>query len=307
MERSFQLYITLDNEFYTSKSLITGTLHVKSLEPFNLETIDIILTKSFESEIKVSDSTILSEKHTIYSKRFSLYKSEVMKIASGHHQFPFSFYIRATDNASTNAIIPNDKEKICIKNNYIICGEVKVYGAYMPIATTHKELNVVDVNNVVCVENMVVKLASCFCFFKDSFKLKSVINKEFYYSGEIVYINLNAGNNIKSVDMYLYQVISLNINDCLKTRCRIINEEHVDLNDSNGEIGINIGDMPSTASEMLFDIKYVLQVVVRFGSNTKVQYKHDVFVMKRLVDEDCGKYLDVLKGVDALVKYFVMD
>lgn len=307
METAFQLYITLDQDFYRPKSLITGTLHIRTLESFNLESIDLTLSKNYESSISVKDQITHSEKIRVYKQKFSLFQSDILKIASGHHKYPFSFYIRHNDNATTDARFVNGGEKIKITNKYVLCGEVKIYGAYMPVATTHKELVIVDTNRTTDTVNMDVEISSCFCIFKEFFKVQSKLsNQEFYY-GDKAYITINSGGVMKSVDIYFYQVFSLDIENSIKTKCKIISENHYELNESAGKFDIDILDVPSTVSEELFDIKYIVQVVVRFGGNVKIQYKHDIFIVKKPKKEEVVMFLDVMKGVEAVLKYFVIE
>lgn len=307
MARSFQLFITLDAPSYTPSALITGALHIKTLDPFNLSSIDLTLTKTYSAQIVRAGVPFLAESHTVYAKTLNLFTAECLKLASGHHRYPFSFYLKLSDNASTSAEVVRGSERITIANAYSLKGDVKVYGAYMPVATTRADLHVVDFNTVRATESLVVEISSCFCVFKRFIDVRSEMDRRAYSYGDRAVLSLSAGGVMRSVDLYFYQVVSLHIGDALKTRCTLLGEHHYDISNNCGECAVDIGDLPSTASEQQFDIKYLIQVVVRFSGNMKIQYKHDIYVVKKAVAEDVGHQLNVMKGFDAALKYFVLD
>lgn len=297
METPYQLYISLQKDYFKPSDLITGTVHLKILNSMIIDNITLTLTK----EMKI-DKPI-----TVYTHIFNLFRpEEPFKICAGHHIYPFSFFLNANDNASINSII-NVGELLHIENNYILSVDVKIYGVYMPIINSKKYIDVIDNNDY---ESKIVKkimFNSCFCLMKKYARFTSCLDKTSYLSGEEIPLHLDCEATIKSVGVYLYQLVTLQ-NTTFKTNYTLLFQDERVVNDNIAKIRIPIDfACPSTASESFFDVKYVLQVVVRFRRRANIQYKHDVFVIKQLPNVEKEVYLDCLSGMESNMQFFSLE
>ncbi|KAM0675967.1 hypothetical protein GVAV_000746 [Gurleya vavrai] len=114
---------------------------------------------------------------------------------------------------------------------------------------------------------------------------------------------INSKKKIVSVNIYLYQIVSLYIQNSFKTMSRLVSKGKSEKNDVECIIPT---ENVSTASHELFDIKYILQFVVSFERSNSIRYKKDVFIIKKndLINEEYQ--LDVLQGIEAAPQFFTL-
>ncbi|KAM0677021.1 hypothetical protein BDAP_002397 [Binucleata daphniae] len=314
MEKRFQLYITFNKPFFVHNDLITGAVHLKTMDPINLERINLTITKKYNSYLEqYFDDGIQqhNESLDVYKHNFTLFDSinEYTKISSGHHTFPFQFYLKCNDNATTNL---SQKFTLCyceIKNRYVLESNVMVYGIYMPAIHTAKDIPVID--QTIPEDKTVVKidLSTCFCMINTSFNLTCELDKECYTAGD--YANLLFGsknsNMIVSVNVYLYQIVSIYISKKFKTMsCMILQSKN-----NNTEQKFNIScklklpyNLTSSVKEEKFEVKYVLQIFITIDKGNPIRLKKNININQMFVDNDEISTLNVLQGNDNLPKHF---
>lgn len=296
MTPPYQLYITLKKDYFTPTELISGTVHLKILTSMHIDNISLKLTK----QIRITDL------QTIYTHKFNLFRPEnPFKISAGHHVYPFSFYLNSNDNASIDSTINLDVP-VHIENKYILSADVKIYGVYMPVINSTEYINIIDDN---VYESKIIKkimFNSCFCLIRRYSKFVSQLDKVAYYSGENINLRLECETKIKSVGVYLYQLVSLQ-HERLKTNYALLYEDERCIDNKIANIKVLLDSTcPSTASEQFYDVKYIIQVVVRFERRANIQYNHDVFVIKRRHNLEEKTYLDCLSGIEANMQYFTL-
>lgn len=340
-EKQIQLSIKLDSHHINYTQPVHGTLHVRCTHPLNLETIYLTLTKSLETTYKDPDIERNSKKE-IYKYDFDIFsaypREDIVKnltsalytrLSSGHHTFPFQFYLKPSDNASTNLVHMFSNTLIKIKNTYVLEANLRVNGVYMPVVTTRKEILVADVVPSNYDEVFDVELTTWFCFIKNYVNVVVNFDKDFYYSGDEVLVKIN--RRICAVDVVLYQFLTIyvdqssdlgsdnslngnsdistnselyNGNLVLKTKSRLINRKK-QLNTDTVSIQIP-QETPSSASEVFFDVKYQVGLVIYFGKS-HVQMNREIIIIKKNPFVKPEPELDVLSGTKNITKFFTLE
>ncbi|KAM0685925.1 hypothetical protein COBT_002859 [Conglomerata obtusa] len=316
MEKRFQLFISLDKPYFTHTDLISGTLHLIILEPLCLEKINLKIKKNYEAQLKIirnNQRQKLAEKREIYNNHFELYSSasSYTKISSGHHTFPFQFYLKNGDNASTSLMQVFSSCLCKISSSYVIDANIKLYGIYMPLIHTTREIPIVDgyVSTGNCV--IQIELSSCFCVINTSFDLMCRLDKEMYFTGDTAKITIDVGSKRKiySFDVYLYQIMSLYVQDNFRTMSKFVAKGGSEKIRASGCVDCELmlpGELASTVSEEKFDVKYILQVIVTFERSSPVRFKKDIFLIKKIKPDTNMHQIDALKGIDAATQFFTL-
>lgn len=196
-----------------------------------------------------------------------------------------------------------------IESQYFLEADVKVYGVYMPVINSKRELVVFDEGiGQKCLE-MGMETSSCLCLVNERSVLRSVFDKDFYFSGERAYLVLdNDKEDIVSAEWYMYQVVSLLINDTFKTKSRLVHYGTADKVGDEVRACIPLfSDLASTVFEDKFEVKYVVQVVVKFRRKASVRYTQEIGVVRRKKEDSVDVWFDTLRGVDAMVQFFTLD
>lgn len=310
MEKTVHLYITLNNDYQTVKNIVSGTIHLKTLDILNLERITLTVTKSYSAKITSSYNQISDDK-TVYEYCFDVYKaiSEYTRLSTGHHTYPFQFYLKARDGASTKMESTFGSEIYKISNEYKLSAKIKIYGIYMPLITTQKELFVIDESRINRLKAVDIKMSYCLCLVNEKIKLTSEFDKKCYFSGDKANLKLCCDKDtIVAVNWYLYQLASVTVNSTFKTKSRLVNygENKGSANSITCEIPL-FSNLPSTVLEDKFEIRYLFQIVVQFKGKAVIRYTQDVFIAQRCVKESDDVFFDVLKGINGMTQFFLLE
>lgn len=325
MQDTVELFITPDKQEYNSNEFIVGEVNLKTREPLNVEKITLKVRKFYKGLIEVEGADVsrndikkmaLKEERVVYEYDFNLFDDEgdFTKVSSGHHTFPFKFKLKSSDSSSVN-FQQYFSNLLCeIKNTYTLESSLKLFGIYKHLLNTKKELVVIDNQNDTHETSMKIKLSSCFCIFRESFVITSSFEKKVHYSGDVAALhlqvsNINSNVRIKAVEAYLYQVISLYVEDKFITRVKHLskNKNVVYLQDGLCISKIEIPhSAPSSTSEKLFDIRYILYMFITFNRSSPIRIKKALGVVKRIHDIVDGEELSVLNGHEFPVKYLTL-
>lgn len=315
MEKRFQLYITLDKPFFVYNDLITGVVHLKTVDPINLEKINLTIKKRYASFLETyndDQKQVYEESLDIYSHSFTLFDcvSEYTKMSSGHHTFPFQFHLKYGDNATTNL---KQKFKSCfckIDSKYILESSVKVYGIYMPAIHTIKEIYVVNYNQPLKKSVINIELSRCFCIVNTTFNLSCELDKNEYTASERVNLCIESKGfkKISGASIYLYQIVSINIKDRFKTMSCLILHSKSESTKPSSMLNCSFmlpSDLPSCAKEDKFEIKYVLQIIVSVKKSNQIRFQRNININQAFGnDNEHISIINVLRGIENLPKYF---
>lgn len=146
-------------KFYVPGELITGyiVLHVEDV--FAIESILLMIDKRSRirvehrkhglgepGELRGGAGKEVAEDHAErHLGKFVLYEDrERKKVVGGTYQFPFSFRMMKGEGATIHYSRAGGDKTIHIINRYITRCEVRIYGIYKPVATSVREVNLVE-------------------------------------------------------------------------------------------------------------------------------------------------------------------
>ncbi|KAH9385660.1 uncharacterized protein NEMAJ01_0556 [Nematocida major] len=259
---------------HSAGELISGyiTLHVPSV--MSIESI--VLTIDKESEIRVDElekKTVSNEKVTRHLGRFVIYGDRTGRILPGMHKFPFSFRMAPGEGATIEYKKIAEKRHIYALNKYISKCEVKIYGIFKPVASTVKELCMIEaVSEEVKRTTYRHSMRNCLCFSASSIDLL-LAHDSVLYAGQThaLEISTSTGASISRVQCSLEMRISSFTNELhpviMHFPCQVVQE--------NGKIRITTDEtLPSeTTKNDFFSISYriCLKVEIKGEGSTEIR------------------------------------
>ncbi|EJW03181.1 hypothetical protein EDEG_02434 [Edhazardia aedis USNM 41457] len=300
-------YIILDNEYFTCDEIISGTVHLKTKTPLNLEKIEFTLTKESYSG---TDPNYTPKE--VYKHKFDLFNATAnscIKISTGHHTYPFRFYLKPGDNASCKTKLSLGTTNMYIHNVYTINSNLKIYGIFMPVKSVQKRLNIIDTKKDEIYkksENLKIELSSCMFFLRSYFSIDTVFNKLIYYTGDQIKLQISCKGkcSLYHVESKLYQNITIVDGAKSVQKCKLVAKYASKASKNCAVIDMPVpADLPSTTSEASFEISYFVKLVVKLNQSVPLKWNRNVFIVKRhpkqVIDEGCH----LLKGMEAPMKY----
>ncbi|TBT99369.1 hypothetical protein CWI37_1369p0010 [Hamiltosporidium tvaerminnensis] len=326
MKKEPHFYISLDKKIYASTDFINGIINLKISEPLDVQRIELRFYKilysnytDLESNLEKSKKIKNLDNEIIYEKRINILDrtSEVKKMFSGHHKFPFKMQVSQNDGASNEICQITENINYQIVTKYIFEASLKVFDVYKPILSAKKNLFITEYNDIKQEEITKVEICSCFFIFQKLYFLKTWVDKNIYFSGENIFLRseINTKKDIKDtindIEVHLYQCIEANINGKFISHVKFIAKNSENTISSKNSITSKLripSIVPSSSyKENNYYVEYFLYIFVKFHRSLPIRIKNKVQISQNRKQELEPQSLPLLDGETYATKFFTVD
>ncbi|KAF9764786.1 hypothetical protein NGRA_0282 [Nosema granulosis] len=319
MEDDTVLKISLDKSLYGPGEFVTGTVSLKTRTPISMNKLILTLTKQRMIDVCKMEPDAAGNKQkyrddsTIYKHEFVLYKTadSTNEISSGCHTFPFKFSLKSSDNSSTDIKGIYFDYLVNIQNSYKLSCDLYLFGAYEPMYEASKPIQVSDNLEKEKEFKVDVEMSSIMCLYYKSYSLFFKLNKELFFSGDQLVLEIgfqNMGKHIKNIDCNIYEILSVSTPEInfIRTRYIVGGDAHRTNNGYCVELRIP-SSTPTSVSETEFNLKTVMFITITMHKSSPIRVKKYLQVVKKNLEIPHFDHLNVLDGEVFEEKVFILN
>lgn len=316
MYKKLNLKITLDKPSFYNNEVISGIIHLESLENLKTNKLTLVLTKNFnyeyDSERQDPYIQLIKNQMEIYKKKLLLYeaKKRLNELGSGYHQFPFSISLNSTNNGSSTFSQYMNNTFISFQNEYKLEAFLDIQNDN--VYKDEKILNIMSDLKVIKKITDTINIMSCLCLQSTNILIIGYADKEFYFTEDILNFTVRLSNStfrIKRMKLRLVCHIKLKNrqNKIYKTKIIGFNDESV-IKEDECESSIKTpSNIPSTTEESYLNVFYILEGMIYINRGSPVRIKRNIKIYKK--NKINEKYLPIgaMKGIFFPRKYLQID
>ncbi|EED44680.1 20S proteasome subunit [Enterocytozoon bieneusi H348] len=262
------IHVHFKKNYYVPGECVEGEVQIQTRKSIIVDEFSIILEKCQIIKIQREEArdNIIDERTIIYTKKGILGKN--LELAPGEHSFPFKFFLKYTDNASTCLKGYFGELFVLIQNDYKIIAIVdKMQSAitYLNVFQNPYDKKFMPIN--IIRKNMLFNIAK--------YRLLLELNQSTFLPGDVLKCRLKLlSKHHPKITHFSYRLIEYFVYKQMFLRSRVLLQSNQPVNE-NQDFSLCIRIPPTigaTCKELNFEIQTILDIEL-IMLNTKIKFK----------------------------------
>jgi hypothetical protein len=315
------VHIHLEEAIHSSGGAVSGCASLTLPSPSYISKVELRVYKKFMARHRalpvngfIEATAERSCEQILSDSVFVLYRNpfEFSELSSGQHFFPFQVQLR-NESGSVDAQLFFESGHYKVKNQYLLEAIVykRVEYKIERISKT-EEIYVIDRRSVEQKMSAGIDFSYCFCLFSSHGTVDTVLDKKFYFSGDIAKLRISRQQDtckvaIKSVAVELYQYLEVHIDGERMFDQKLVTKTKGYPDPAGDGFLADIRlpfALPSNVNEKYLKLRNILNISVCFDMSLPVHIQRDISIVKNQLKVATDNVACMLEGLKQPLQFF---